>query len=126
MAINRSASGNIPSASTTGTPITTGITRLSANNVNIPLAKFSSITKWNPCVGDFILWHGLFWRRWCGVVNAIYSDHVTIITDGLPKLLFTMPESDYNKNTISVLISSIRSSYGGEYHILQNGVWYFD
>ena len=90
-----------------------------------PLAKYNSIGRWSPQVGDFIIWHGWV-RRWYGVITDIEGDTLYVIKDGLPKLLFTMPQMDHKKNTVIISAMKVRTSGGGEYHILQDGVWFVD
>jgi len=98
-------------------------TRLGSSSV--ALAQFASLRKWTPNIGDFVIWHGFF-TRWYGVIGAIDGDVLHVIIEGLPKLLFTMLEAEYAKNTRKVSLSAMRSSMGGEYHVLQDGVWYID
>jgi hypothetical protein len=95
------------------------------NNAELPLAQFNRLDLWSPKIGDFIIWHG-WWNRWYGVINSIDGDTVGVIRENLPKLLFTMPPNEYKNNLINLSITKIKSSIAGEYHILQNGVWYVD
>lgn len=94
-------------------------------NVQVELARCENISKYVPKVSDFIVWHG-FIKRWYGVVTDVTQSEVVIITENLPKLLFTIPEDERLKRSKRIPISKIRSSRGGEWHVLQNGVWYFD
>jgi hypothetical protein len=93
-------------------------------DASIELARYRSITQWKPALSDFIIWHG-WWRRWYGVINGVLEDRVSIITDGLPCLVFTLSEQERTSSTIMTPIAKIRSSRGGEWHVLQNNVWYF-
>ena len=95
-------------------------------DINQALAQFRPLAGWTPQDGDFIIWHGWIMGRWYGVVNQIEGDKLYVIKESLPKLLFTMAESDYEENTIHLSAGRIRQSVGGEYHILQSGVWFID
>ena len=92
---------------------------------NIDLARWRDLATYNAKVGDFIIWHG-WWNRWYGVVSEINGDELVIIKENLPKLLFTMPQADHQKNSVKISLTRIRSSRAGEYHILQDGIWYID
>ena len=102
------------------------INRLSAAQIGVDLAKYRSLAIWQPKVSDFIIYHGWIRARWYGIVSSINDDEITIIKDGLPKLLFTMPPNEFQQNSVKLSASRIRSSRGGEYHILQGEVWYVD
>jgi hypothetical protein len=93
--------------------------------VNVDLAYWKDLAFYVPKIGDFIVWHGWF-SRWYGIVGEIDKDTLTVIKDNLPKLLFTMPQFDYKKNSIKLSISKIRSSRGGEYSVLQERTWLID
>jgi hypothetical protein len=97
--------------------------RLSSSPVALELAKYKPLAQWSPKLGDFIIWHGWV-RSWYGVVNSIYTKEVGVIREGLPQLLFTMSEADQEDKTIKVKIAKIRSSRGGEYCVLQDGIWH--
>jgi hypothetical protein len=108
--------------------------RLSSGGGAVELARFRRLSQWAPKVGDFVIWTGWI-RRWYGVVSTTRNSPslsgisvpiVRIIRDGLPKLLFTMPEDEYDKNSIEIAASRILNSRGGEYCVLSNGVWYVD
>jgi hypothetical protein len=92
---------------------------------NVELARYRPLAAWKPTIGDFVIWHGWFLNRWYGVINSILDNEVTVITEGLPCLLFTLPESEREKHLVHIPLYKIKSSRGGEYHIEQNGVWYF-
>jgi hypothetical protein len=99
--------------------------RLQADVTEV-LAQSRPLGVWNPAVGDFIIWHGWLYGRWYGIINRIERDKLYVIKDNLPKLLLTMAESDYEKNTIFESASKIKASVAGTYHVLQNNVWYID
>jgi hypothetical protein len=92
--------------------------------VNLILAQYKHISEWKPMVSDFVIWHGWFFSHWYGIVNGVNNDKVIIVKEGLPSLLFVLSDGDYVKNSIEVSVSKIRSSVHGEYHILQEGVWF--
>jgi hypothetical protein len=89
------------------------------------LARYRPMTAWRPKIGDFIIWHGWLRNRWYGVINSILDNEVTVITEGLPCLLFTIAESEREQHLVRIPLYKIKSSRGGEYHIQQEGVWYF-
>ena len=91
-----------------------------------PLAKFSTLDRWVPKVGDFITYHAIIWSRWYGIVRFIHNDELTIIREGLVKMLLTTPPGQYDKYTIMGSVSEIKSSSGGKYAVLQDGVWHID
>ncbi len=91
----------------------------------VGLATFGDLGNWRPKIGDFIIWTGWCFR-WYGVISAVDGDQLYIVKDGLPKLLFTIPESERSKYTIKKSAGSIKSSRGGEWSILQGSVWYID
>jgi len=92
----------------------------------VELARFKPISQYRPRIGDFVIYHGWFWTHWFGTINAVGepTDDVSLIKSGLPALLFNMPEEEMQKNTIRLKISRIQRSAGGEYCVLQNGIWY--
>jgi hypothetical protein len=89
------------------------------------IARYRSLGVWTPKVGDFIIWHGFF-KRWYGIIHDVSGDRLMIIREHLPKLLFSLPSSEYKTNSIELSSGIIRSSRGGEYAILQDGAWYID
>lgn len=92
---------------------------------NLDLARYDVLSRWTPAVSDFIVYHGLFFRHWYGIINSIDNKgRLSIIKEGLPKLLLTMSEEEYEGNTIIVSTSKIKGAMSGAYSVLQNGVWY--
>ena len=89
----------------------------------VDLVQYMSVKKWQPKIGDFIVWHGMIYSRWFGVVSNI--DHktytVSIIKSGLPVSLFTMSKSDMikKKNIKTIDIGKIHNSRGGEWAAMQ-------
>jgi len=108
-----------------GAPLAPVNPRVNANNSALPLARFAPFTRWQPRVGDFIIWHGWF-TRWYGLINVMDHDMLYIVKENLPCLLFTLSESEYAAHTVKVPIGKILRSRGGEYHILQGDVWYIE
>jgi hypothetical protein len=94
-------------------------------DAEIGIAKYRNIANYVPKIGDFVIWHG-FWKRWYGVIIDINGGTAYILKENLPKLLFTIPDDERVKNTIKISISRIRSSRGGEYHIIQGETWFID
>jgi len=101
------------------------LTRLNLHPIACELARYNSITKYSPKIGDFIIWHGWF-RKWFGVVNGIDGNRITVIKENLPKLVFSIPENKRYKYMTEIYLDNIRGSSGGEYAINQDGVWFID
>ena len=98
--------------------------------IQINLAQHSPIEKWNPEVGDFIVWHGWF-QHWFGVVCAVDFDEITIIKKGMPLLLFALTQSEHESNKTSLNVAQIRSGgsfWHGKYATVKavgsNLIWY--
>jgi hypothetical protein len=93
------------------------------------LAHYDDIRKWDPQIGDFIVWHGWF-QHYFGVISSISREDqsVIIIKRGLPIMLFDMVSEEHEKNKIKVSIGSIKGSRGGKYATIRaqgnNVVWY--
>ena len=97
----------------------------SSSEMSGELAKYRPLSKWTPAVGDFILFNGWI-NRWCGVIGIIQSNYVEIITEGTPFLLFTLLPEQQEANKKKISIAKIKLSRGGEFAVLQNGVWHTD
>lgn len=80
--------------------------------MEVSLAHHAPLLKWKPEIGDFVVWHGWF-THWFGVISEIKADEVTIIKKGMPVLLFSLTQSEYNQNKISIGIEKIKS--GGSF-----------
>jgi hypothetical protein len=93
------------------------------------LAHYDSIKKWNPQIGDFVIWHGWF-QHYFGVISGFDKEDnsIEIIKQGLPILLFDMPPEQHDKNKIKVDIGEIKASRGGKYAAFRaygnNIIWY--
>lgn len=126
MAKSNSAAGISNSSGAKGTPVAIAQTHRAANSgVSVELAKYRGLPDWKPKVGDFIIWHGWF-TRWYGVISGFDGGDAIIIKENLPKLLFTLSNSEYGKNSVKIPIVAIIRSRGGEYHVMQDGVWFVD
>ena len=99
--------------------------RLMPQALQVELARYRDLALYVPKIGDFIIWHG-WWSRWYGLLIDLNNDDATIIKENLPKLLFTIPESERKKYSFHLSVDRIRCSRGGEYHVLQENVWYMD
>jgi len=94
------------------------------NDDNIPLIKYRNIKLLEPKIGDFIIYHGLFWSKWYGVINTIDKTGIKVVKENLPCLLFNLDISEYDKHTITLSKTKIINSFPGAYHVLQGDVWY--
>lgn len=90
------------------------------------IARFRAISKWSPKIGDFVVHHGWFWNRWYGIISDVRPNEISIITEGLPVLLFSLTSDQYDGKKKTVGIGVIRRSVGGAYAVLQDGVWFID
>jgi len=90
------------------------------NLATLDLAQFTSIGKWQPKVGDFVVQHGWL-THWYGVISGINARNYTveIIRAGLPFLLMNMSMSEMEKAKVSVDVGKIKRSKGGKYAIQQ-------
>ena len=91
------------------------------------LARYNPLSKWIPKVGDFIIHHGWF-SHWYGILSSIEpgSPFVEVITEGLPVLLFLMIPEEQTKKKKLVSVARIKLSRGGQFAVLQDGVWLLD
>jgi len=96
---------------------------------NVDLAHYDDIRKWDPKVGDCVIWHGWF-QHFFGIVSSVLikDDSVEIIKKGLPLLLFDMVSEEHNKNKVKLSIGTIKGSRGGKYAVIRaqgnNIIWY--
>lgn len=96
----------------------------------VDLAKYRSIRDYIPHIGDMVIRHGVFSRtKWFGIVNGVTDDGtMSIVTEGLPYLLFTMPPTLFPKKSIQLHVSQMmtRGAYSVSQHDKNNNavVWY--
>lgn len=96
---------------------------------SMDLAHYDSLRKWNPQIGDFIVWHGWF-QHYFGVVSSILREEnsIEVIKKGIPLLLFAMPPEQHDKNKVKINVGDIKGSTGGKYAAIRaagnNIVWY--
>lgn len=90
------------------------------NNITIQLAKYKTIDKYIPKLGDFIIKHGWFSHKY-GIITGTHEDELSAVFSPMPILLFT---SEFKKlSSQKLVLSKINKSRGG-YAILQNDIWY--
>ena len=92
--------------------------------VNLVLAQYKNLREWQPKVTDFLIWHGWLWGRWYGIVSGVNDRNLIVIKEGLPSLLFMVPEDLHTKKSIEIPTDKVRNAARGEFHVLQEGVWY--
>ncbi|KKK63792.1 hypothetical protein LCGC14_2990720 [marine sediment metagenome] len=95
-------------------------------NAQQELAKYKSIRSWSPKIGDFVIYHALFWTRWYGIISEINGQFVTLTVENLPKLLLTMTPEEQIENKKTISIARMQGARGGSYAIMQDGVWHID
>jgi hypothetical protein len=94
-----------------------------------PLATYRALSTWAPRYGDFVVWAGWF-RVWFGVVNNYDAKNgkISILFEGTPRLLFTMTESEMQKNAFVFDLNDIRNNKRGRWYIQQtvdgSTIWY--
>jgi hypothetical protein len=99
------------------------------NLQQVDLAHYKSLRKWDPRVGDCVVWHGWL-THWFGVVSSVIREEnkVEIVKKGIPALLFSMTPEEYKKNSTKVDIGEIKGSTGGRYATIRaqgnNIVWF--
>jgi hypothetical protein len=91
--------------------------------MSVALAQYRSIHTYKPHLGDFVIWHGWL-THYYGVVNTIQDDRISMITAGLPCLLFSYDDDESSRNTKHVSVNKIRRSKGGTFTVLQGDIWY--
>lgn len=85
---------------------------------NPPLAQFKPLSEYKPRYGDYFIWSRWF-STWHGIVSN-YDDKtnkVSVIFAGVPYLLFTMDESDQERETRTLKLSDIVNAPNGKYAI---------
>ena len=96
-----------------------------------PLAQYKSRDQYRPIYGDYFVWSRWF-TTWHGLVldyDAV-TDTVSIVMAGVPYLLFTMNQTELEKETIKITLSKIKEAPNGKYAIqhhdqTQNAIiWY--
>ena len=96
-----------------------------------PLAQYKPRTEYVPLYGDYFVW-----SRWFSTWHGLVVDYdretgdVHILMAGVPYLLFTMVEKNFEKETIKIQLSEIKQARNGKYAIqhhsqTQNAtIWY--
>lgn len=95
------------------------------------LVQYTSISKYVPEYGDYIIWSGML-TTWHGIIVEydIEKNQIVIIFEGTPYLLFTSDDKKMNKNSYRMDLSKIKGSVRGKFSIMkhvkeQNAVvWY--
>lgn len=98
-------------------------------NPAMGLAIYTHLEKWQPQIGDIILFTGLV-TKWVGIVGSYANGEVEVIKHGLPCELVTMGPNEQKKNTLKLDVSEIQRSPRGKYAVLgeKDGqqVWYIN
>ena len=99
-------------------------------DLQVPLLHYQDIINWKPQVGDVVIKHGLIQRtKWFGIVQAVGDQGlISIMRDGMVKLLALATDEEKRKSTIEIHSTNINQSRGG-YTVLQYGsagppIWY--
>ncbi len=95
------------------------------------LAQFSRLNAYEPQIGDFVIWAGLF-STWYGVVASVSEQarSMAIIFEKLPVLLFSLNESEHPKNNHVVKLHDMINAKSGVWSVSQHNnktgdvVWY--
>jgi len=84
----------------------------------VDLIEYGSIKMWIPKTGDMVFKDGgLF--RWCGLIDGIKDDNISIRKSGNPALLVT---GEYKSGIINV--RKIKYARIGSYFIVSGGTYY--
>ncbi len=99
-------------------------------DLQVPLLHFKNIVEWKPQVGDIVIKHGFFQRtKWFGIVQIVGdTGQLSIIRNGMIKLLALATDEEKQKNAIEIHTMDISQSRGG-YTVAQHGptgppIWY--
>lgn len=84
----------------------------------VGITQFADLSMWEPRIGDFIIYNGLF-RHWFGVVMGVGKGSVEIVKSVLPVDVFMMGPNKQEAHTKSFDVIDIASSRGGKYAIIQ-------
>lgn len=96
-----------------------------------PLAQYRQLVDYKPAYGDFVVWSG--WLvTWHGIVTNYdqREDELYIIFAGVPFLLFTLSETEQEKETKKIKLTKIKNATQGSFAIQQHDhlrnavVWY--
>jgi len=87
--------------------------------LEIDLMSYKQINQWRPVIGDMLFKDGVF-SRWCGVVEGINNDNISIRIAGNPRLLVT---GDYKTKVFKVpkIINTMAGSY---FVVSKDGIYY--
>lgn len=96
---------------------------------SMDLAHYTNIKKWDPQIGDFIIWHGWIQHYFGVISNVLHNENsVEVVKSGIPVLLFGMSQEEQDNNKIKVNIGEIKGSRGGKYATLRahgnNIIWF--
>ena len=102
-----------------------------ANQTMPVLAQYKPRVEYVPCYGDYVVWARWF-STWHGlVVNYDRdTDELHVLMAGVPYLLFTMAETNFERETVRLKLSEIKQARNGKYAIqhhdqAQNAIiWY--
>jgi len=95
------------------------------------LAQYKPRSEYIPQYGDYFVWSGWF-TTWHGLVVNYdkRADELYILFAGVPFLLFTMNESEQEKETRKLRLADVKAAANGKYAIQQHRpeqnaiVWY--
>lgn len=83
-----------------------------------PLVPFEPFITWKPKIGDFVIKNGMLFTTY-GVVSAVESGVIDVITSGLPFLLFSMGPHDRSRNIVRMTVGDIIGSKAGKWTVMQ-------
>ena len=87
--------------------------------LEIDLMRYDDLNKWKPQIGDSVFRDGVF-SRWCGVIDGIDKDNLSIRMAGNPRLLVM---GDY-KSKIIKMSKVVHSMRGSHFVITKDGIYY--
>jgi hypothetical protein len=93
------------------------------------LAQWRRIDEYKPKYGDFVIWQKIFKTSYCIVNNYdAGSEIVSLITEGTPRLLFTMTQDEIDDRVYGVRLNDMRYWKKGHFYVMQDEdgkqIWY--
>lgn len=83
------------------------------------LANFSSLSKYKPAVGDFVIWTGWF-SVWFGLVSEIGPrGALSVVFSKVPSMLFSMTEAEQLRASKIINLADITSAWSGTFAVQQ-------
>jgi hypothetical protein len=87
--------------------------------LEVDLMAYRQINQWTPQLGDMLFRDGIF-SRWCGIIEGLNNDKVSVRISGNPRLLVT---GEYKTKIMKV--PKITNTMAGSYFVIsKDGTYY--